>query len=795
MVNSAFYPIIEHLQRLLQWYRHETPAARLVTLEQALQTVGLPLAEAVPLLATLLSLPVPEQYPPLALSPQRQKQKTQEALVAWLLADAAQQPVLAVWEDLHWADPSTVEVLELLLDQVPTARLLLVLTTRPEFRPPWAPRSSVTQLTLTRLTRPQIEEMVLRVTGGKPLPAEVLAQVVAKTDGIPLFMEELVKTVLEAGLVQEEAGRYVLTGPLPPLAIPATLQDALMARLDRLGAAKEVAQLGAVLGREFAYEVLRAIAPLDEVTLQHGLAQLVEAELIYQRGIPPQATYLFKHALIRDAAYESLLRSTRQQYHQRIAQVLEAQFPEATEAEPELLAQHLTEAGLSAQAIPYWQRAGQIAIERSANIEAMSHLTKGLELLKTLPTTPEHIQRELALQISLAVPLASTEGWAVPEVADAYARGRELCRQVGETPELFTVLYGLRTFYHIRGELRTARELAEQLLHLAQQGQAPDLLLARNALGTTLFLVGELASTRAHLEQGLTLYNPQQYSSHIYLYGMDTGVILLGFVAWTLWFLGYPDQAQKRSQEVLTLAQELAHPYSLAWALIYVAWFHQFRREGQAAQARAEAAMTLATEQGFAQISACGTISRGWALAEQGKRAEGIRQMRQGQAALRAMGAETMQSLVLALLAEAHEKVGQAEEGLALLAEAFAVVDNNDEHFYEAELYRLKGELTLHQCNVQGSTFNVANPRSLIPHSQAEAEAEACFLKAIDIARKQQAKSLELRAVRSLSRRWQGQGKRAEARELLAPVYGWFTEGFDTADLQEAKALLEELSQ
>src|SRR5882672_8672149 len=332
--NSAFYPVIEHLQRLLQWHRHETPAARLATLEQALQTAGLPLAEVVPLLAALLSLPVPEQYPPLALSAQRQKQKTQEALVAWLLAETARQPVLAVWEDLHWADPSTLELLDLLLDHVPTARMLLVLTARPEFRPPWAPRSYMTPLTLTRLTRHQSEAMVLRVTGGKPLPAEVLAQVVAKTDGIPLFVEELVKTILEAGLVQEAANCYVLTGPLPPLAIPTTLQDALMARLDRLAVVKDVAQLGAVLGREFAYALLRAVAPLDEATVQQALAQLVEAELLYQRGMPPQATYVFKHALIQDTAYQSLLKSTRQQYHQRIAQVLEQQFPETVAMQP-----------------------------------------------------------------------------------------------------------------------------------------------------------------------------------------------------------------------------------------------------------------------------------------------------------------------------------------------------------------------------------------------------------------------------------------------------------------------------
>ena len=333
--NSAFYPVIDHLQRLLHWHRDVSPAARLTTLEQAIQAARLPLEETVPLLAALLAVPVPERYPSLTLSPQRQKQQTQEALVAWLLAETVQHPVLTVWEDLHWADPSTLELLGLLLDQVPTARLLLVLTARPEFRPPWALRAHLTPFTLTRLVRPQVEEMVLRVTGGKPLPAEVVQQIVVKTDGIPLFVEELVKTVLEAGLVREEADRYVLTGPLPPLAIPATLQDALMARLDRLAAVKEVAQLGAVLGREFAYALVRAVAPLEESTLQQSLAQLVEAELLYQRGHPPQATYIFKHALVQDAAYQSLLRSTRQQYHQRIAQVLEAQFPEVVETQPE----------------------------------------------------------------------------------------------------------------------------------------------------------------------------------------------------------------------------------------------------------------------------------------------------------------------------------------------------------------------------------------------------------------------------------------------------------------------------
>jgi class 3 adenylate cyclase len=421
--NSALYPVIEHLQRVLHWHHDASPEAKLATLEQALQGVRLSLEEVVPLVAALLSLPVPEQYPPLTLSPQRQKQQMQEALVAWLLAGTASQPVVAVWEDLHWADPSTLELLGLLLDQVPTARLLLVLTCRPEFRPPWASRSYVTPLPLARLTRLQVEEMVLRMTGGKPLPAEVVQQIVAKTDGIPLFVEELVKTILEAGLVQEAEGLYLLTGPLPPLAIPATLQDALMARLDRLASVKGVAQLGAVLGREFAYEVLQAVAPLDEKTLQHGLAQLVDAELLYQRGIPPQATYVFKHALIRDTAYESLLRSTRQQSHQRIAQVLEAQFPETAETQPELLAHHYTEAGLMAQAVGYWQRAGQHALQRSANLEAVHHLTTGRALLATLPETPARAQQELDLQLALGAALMATKGPAAPEVEQTYARG------------------------------------------------------------------------------------------------------------------------------------------------------------------------------------------------------------------------------------------------------------------------------------------------------------------------------------------------------------------------------------
>ena len=776
--NSALYPVIDHLQRLLHWHRDVSPTARLTTLEQAVQAARLPLEEAVPLLAALLSLPVPERYPPLTLSPQRQKEQTQAALVAWLLADTAQQPVLTVWEDLHWADPSTLELLGLLLEHVPTARLLLVLTMRPEFPPPWTSRSHLTPLTLTRLGRPQVEEMIVRVTGGTPLPAEVVQQIVAKTDGIPLFVEELVKTVLESGLVRKDADRYILTGPLPPLAIPATLQDALMARLDRLAVVKEVAQLGAVLGREFSYALLRAVTPLEEPALQQSLAQLVEAELLYQRDHPPQATYLFKHALVRDAAYQSLLRSTRQRHHQHIAQVLEAQFPEHCETQPELLAHHYTEAGLLAQAVPYWQRAGQRAVQRFAHREAIGHLTTGVALLTELPDTPERTHQELDLQTALGPAWMAAKGYAAPEVEQAYGRARTLCQQLGETARLFSVLRGLGAFYFVRGKYQTAREVGEELLRLAQSPPDPARLLgAHQVLGIAAFWLGAFASARGHLEQTIALSTPQPPRSAAARAGQDPGVLCRAYSAWALGLLGYPDQALEKIHEAVSMGRELSHPHSLVFALYLVASLHQLRREVVATHEWAEATLALAREQLFPYWLAVGRITRGWALAHQGQGGEGIAEMRQGLAAYHATGAELGRPWFLALLAEAYGKAGRAEEGLHVVAEGLATAAHTGEAFFEAEQYRLQGELLLAHAVEQHPV------------------AESCFHHALDSARRQQAKWLELRAAVSLSRLWQQQGKQAEAQALLTPIYGWFTEGFDTADLQEAKALLEALEE
>jgi class 3 adenylate cyclase/predicted ATPase len=777
--NSALYPMIDLFQRLLRFQAEDTPDEQFGKLEQMLRQYKLPLEETVPLLGALLSLPLSEdRYAPLNLSPQRMRQKTLETIVAILLELAERHPVLFILEDLHWTDPTTLELLNLLIDQTPTASMLVLLTCRPHFQPAWHHRSYLTEITVHRLSHAQVEQIVSRMTYGKTLPQEMLVQIVAKTDGVPLFVEEMTKALVESGQLTAVDGRYAFTGSLRALTIPATLQDSLMARLDRLMTAKVIAQLGATIGRQFSYALLQAVAQLDEVMLQHELGRLVEAELLYQRGLPPQATYTFKHALIQDAAAQSLLKSTRQQYHQRIAHVLEEQFPETAEAQPELLAHHYTEAGLTEQAVAYWYKAGQRASERSAHVEAIAHLRQGLGLLKTLPESPQHTQQELLLHIALGASLLAVKGFAASEVGETYTRARQLCEHLDNPQQLFPVVRGLWSYYLVRAELQTAHALGEQLLDFAQQVRDVSMLVAsRRALGTTLYALGAPAAAQTHFAQGIALYDSQQHRASAFLYGEDSGVICHIYAAWTLWYLGSPDQALARSQEAVTLAQQVAHPLSLSFVLSHTALFHQLRREVSAVQEHAEAAIRVAQEQGFPQWIAAGSLMCGWGLAQQaGQTKERIEQLTQGLRAFRATGAVINQSYFLALLAEAHGTMGQPETGLTMLTEALALVDKTGERWYAPELHRLKGELLLQQS------------------SDNQAEAETCFHHALDIARSQQAKSLELRAATSLARLWHQQGKRQEAHDLLAPVYGWFTEGFDTPDLQEAKELLEVLA-
>jgi class 3 adenylate cyclase/predicted ATPase len=787
--NSPLYPVIDLWQRVLRFETAETPADKLHRLEQTLAQYRLPLAETMPLFTALLSLP-DDRYPALALTPHRQRQKTLEALLALLMAYTAQEPLLLIVEDLHCVDPSTLECLSLLVDQGPTARMLTLCTFRPPFTPPWSSRAHIAQLTLTRLPRPQVERIVTAVARGKALPAEVVQQIVTKSDGVPLFVEELTKMVLESGLLRELEDHYVLMGPLPPLAIPATLHDSLMARLDRLGTARQVAQLGAMLGREFSYALIHAVSPFDETSLSQALATLVDAEVLYQRGVPPQTRYLFKHALIQEVAYHSLLRGTRQHQHQQIAQVLEQRFPATTETQPELLAQHYTEAGLIVQAMPYWQQAGQRAAQHSAHAEAISHLTKGLALLQALPATAAHAQQELLLHSTLGGSLTATKGYAAPEVGKVYTRAYELCQHVGTTPQLFPILVGLWGFYNTRAELAAAWELATQCATLIQSGHNHGgAQVAHYMRGEGCFHRGELTQAHAYFEEGLALDNPQHHSSDT---GNEPRVACLCIAAYALWALGYPDQALQRCHAALTFAQECSHPFSLAFALYGTTRLHQCRREVDATHEYATTLIALSTEHGFAHRVAVGRILQGWALAEQGQGEEGSAQIRQGLAAHHATGAKLYRPYFLSVLAEACEKAGQADEGLPALTEAFTAVDKTGERANEAELYRLKGQLTRQKLQGAGAKFHVETGSESGVRS-AESEVEACFWQALEIARHQHAKSLELRAAMSLCRLWQQQGKRVEACALLAPIYGWFTEGFDTADLQEAKALLDEL--
>ena len=774
--NTALFPLTDLFQRLLQFHPEDTPDEKLGRLEAALSQYRLPLEDTVPLFAPLLSLPVPEQaYPPLNLSPQRQRQRSLETIVAILLELAERQPVLLIIEDLHWTDPSTLELLNLVIDQTPTVSLLTLLTCRPTFQPSWTHRTYLTEVTVNRLSRNQIERMTSEVAGGKLLPVQVLIQIIEKTDGVPLFVEEMTKAILESGQLKALDGHYELAGSLHALVIPATLQDSLMARLDRLMTAKVIAQLGATIGRQFSYALLQAVSQLNEVMLQHELGRLVEAEIVYHRGVPPQSTYVFKHALIQDAAYESLLKSTRQQYHQRIAQVLEAQFPETAEAQPELLAQHYTEAGLTEKAVHFWHHAGQRAIERSAHVEVISHLRTGLALLQTLPETPERVQRDVDMHIALGASLIATKGWSAPEVGETYTSAQQLCHHLEDPSQRFPVLRGLWSYYLVRAEHQRAHALGEQLLALAQQAQdSPMLLVAHGVLGRTLFYLGTVAAAHTHLAQGLALYDPQQHRASAFLYGEDAGVVCHSFASWALWSLGYPDQGRTRSHAAVTLALHIAHPFSLGFALFFAAVLHLFRREVRLTQERAAALISLAQEQGFQYWLAGGSIYHGWALAQQGQGKEGIEQMHQGMMAWRAAGAELGRSAILTFLAEAYGTLEQPDAGLTVLAEALVHVEHTGERFYAAAIHRLKGALLLQQS------------------SDNAAEAETCFQHAISIAQSQQAKSWELRAATNLAKLWQQQGKRQEAYELLAPVYDWFTEGFDTADLQDAKALLGE---
>jgi tetratricopeptide (TPR) repeat protein len=770
--NSALYPAIDLLWRGLRFTRSEDTPARLVKLERALSSYGLPPAEAVPLLATLLSLPLPEgRYRPLSLPSQRRRQQILELLRTWLLRAADRGPVIGVVEDLHWADPSTLESLSLFMEQVPAKPILIVLTFRPEFHPPWAPAPFLTPLTLGRLTPPEVEKMVSSLTRGRNLPKGTVQQLVAKADGIPLFAEELAKGVVESGEACGEAPSQIT--------IPPTLQDSLVTRLDRSGPAKEVAQLGATIGREFSYEMVRAVFAGGEDILRRALAVLVSSELLYQDGNLPRSTYVFKHALIQEAAYQSLTRRSRQQYHQQIARVLCAAFPEIVERQPELVAHHYTEANSTAQAVNYWQRAGARAAERSAHAEACQHFTKAILLLHTLSETDERERHELALQASLGRSLIAARGYGAPEVEQCYQRALALCRLVGETPRQLQALLGMAAFSFMRAELSTVQRLCEEGLVLTEH---PDhrgrRLQVYWALGQASFHRGEFLAAEERMTSARLLYTTRHHRSHAL---QDPGVMCLAYTALTQLCLGYPDRSLRQCQEMVAHARALTHRFSLAFALNVAATVYALRGEWETAYALVTEGLALCEEQGFPVWLAYAQVLHGWMGVQQGDGAKALEELQHGITAWEKTGARIMHPFLLALKGQACRKLGRTREGAQAIEEALTVAGQSEEQFCAAELWRLKGEFALRADEYRFTPGTVLR-------------AEECFQRALTVARQQQAKMLELRAAISLARLWQNLGKYVDARQLLVGVYGWFTEGFETEPLQRARALIEQVS-
>jgi class 3 adenylate cyclase/predicted ATPase len=773
--GSPLWPVIGFLERMAGFAQGDGAGMKLAKLEALLRQAVDDVAETAPLLAALLSIPAGRRYPPLDLSPQRQRERTFAILLDQLAGLAARQPVLATFADVHWFDSSTLELIGRVIERLEGLPVLALVTFRPEFDPPWQGRSYVASLTLSRLDRPDAAALVRQLSGPEGVPAEVSGQIVARAEGVPLFLEELTKAVLEAGAPPGEAGdNGAPRGRSPALAIPATLYDSLMARLDRSAPVKEVAQIGACIGREFSYALLAAVAGRPEAELRAALHQLLASGLIFRRGRPPSTVYTFKHALVQEAAYRSLLRSRRRQLHGTIAAALEERFPNLVAAAPELLARHHTEAGQAALAVDNWLKAGRRAAQALANAEAIAHLTQGLAVLGVLPDTDARARRELDLQLALGAAIRAAGWFTAVEAKPVYGRALELAERCGCAAPLVHALRGLWGIAYVAGEWRRAWELADRAGAAIRRTSDPvALTVAHFISGVTLFYQGELVAARNALETALDFYHPGEHRAHVLASGMDNGVHALNHLALALWMLGFPDASLQTAQRALDRARELAHPVSTGLALHFACHVHELRREWGSVARLANELVALGERHDLAHFRAWGVTQKGAALVGRGEIAAGISGMCRGLAELRRAGDLVWQPFYDTLLAGAMREAGRVEEALGMLGDATALVDEGN-HVYAAEVHRAAGELLL-----------AAGDRQ-------HPEAEARLRRAMAVARAKQARSWELRTVMSLARtRVAGQGA---AHGLLAPVYGWFTEGFGTPDLVEAKQLLDTLA-
>jgi class 3 adenylate cyclase/predicted ATPase len=780
--DSALYPIIGQMERAAGLALGDNSQEKLDKLDGLFARTSTSPRDAT-LFAEMLSLPNASRYPALELNPQQRRQRTLDALILRMETLTRQSPVLMIFEDLHWIDPTSLELLSRTVDKIAGLRALLILTFRPEFDPPWIGRPHVTALTLNRLAKRDVDAMIDRVIGNKHLLASVRQDIIERTDGIPLFVEEMTKAVLEAES-EGEACRTAAAIPSPALSVPASLHASLMARLDRLGHAKEVAQIGAAIGREVSHALLASVVHKSEVELGAALDRLIEAGLLFRQGVPPHAIYLFKHALVQDAAYGTLLRDSRRALHARIAEALESGFPEIAENQPELLARHCSEASLVEKAADLWGKAGQRSLERSALVEGAEQLARALALIATLPATPKLRHEEINLQIALLNPLMHVKGYAAAETRAALNRAHlliEEAKERGEAPEdpllLFSVLYGfwIANIAAYDGDL--VRELAAEFMALAEKQKAVEpLMIAHRIMGTSLLNTGDIAASRTHHDQAMALYDPARHRPLATRFGHDVKIAILAWRSISLWVLGYPDAALADADSLVKEAHEIGHVSSLMYALGFAPWTHICCGNYAAAKVQLDEVVALADEKG-AQFWKAGSIElQGFAFAITGDASNAVQRITTAAAALRSTGTTTLAPLRFSYLAWAYANLGQFDEAWHHIREALAAIETTKEKWFEAEVHRIAGEI------------------ALLPLYRDAAKAQAYFEHALAVARGQQAKSWELRAATSLARLWRDQGKRDEARDLLAPVRGWFTQGFDTRDLREAKTLLDELA-
>lgn len=765
--NSPLFPIIAMVERSLGFTRETSDTDKWGALEARLAARGVLTGESLALMAQLLAIPLGDDRAPLDLSPQRQRERTLETLSSWLFAITNSGPALWIVEDLHWADHTTLEFIRSVLASNSGVSILVLLTFRPEFEPSWPESARSTIVSLSRLATDDTSSMIARVANNKPLPAAVLRQIIERTEGVPLFVEEVTKAVLELGVLEELTDRYELNRPLPPDLIPSTVQGSLIARLDRLGTAKPVAQLASTIGREFRFDILCAVSPDDEPTLRASLDRILSAELIFQVGVAPDERYLFKHALIQDAAYQSVLKKSRREIHGRIAYALTNSARADAESHPEVVAEHFTRAGQNEPAVQHWLRAGQLAGARAANHEAIAHLKRGLELLDDLPEAGR-LELELELLVALAPAIMQTQGWASPELDRTYRRSNELVQLLGTTPHLLLVLSGTFGFHLVAGRITQSLALAEQVLQVAKQVGDPALLIVGHAnCCVARCYQGDLRLAVEHAQTAHPLSTPEREQWIMRGWGQSLSVCVYCYEAEALWMLGFPEQALRASDRSVSLSRSMGNVPSMAFALSYRAWFYHLLRDVPRILESAEEGISLAREEGFAFWEPVVEVYRGWAVSAQGNSDEGLTILRDGLARYRSAGNGIKQGHMLCVLADALWSAGNHDEALQALAEGMSLATMNGEGFYEPELYRLRGEFL---------------------------DDTASIHEALALARGQEARSLELRAAMSLCRVHRKRGDASTGRQLLAEVYATFTEGFDTADLRDARALLAELT-